>query len=309
MSHLPFLKAIQAFEVSGRNLSFKDAAEELGVTPAAISHHIKTLEEYIGQSLFVRKSRQVHLTKLGQELLPKINKGFDIIEKAIHKTKADKKRKILHINTSPSFAGKWLLPRLNNFQLCVPEIDIALSTTVTPIDLKNSDDHHIAIRYGRGDDLGLFVEKIMDESLYPVCTPEYMDKHKIKKPEDVLHCTLIHDTGYKHIFPDYPGWIDWAEKMNVSYETSQRSSSFELSNFTIQAALEGQGIALGRSRLVADDLKSGKLVRPFDDEILLPFSYHIVTLKDSIDCPWIQKFREWITVQCNPECHIAHKLA
>ena len=299
MAKIQLLNALQCFEKAGQRLSFKQAAEALNVTPAAVSHQIKDLEAYLGADLFIRETRKVKLTQLGQQLLPALVEGFNGIHHAVNRAKNNSQDNKLRINTSPSFAGRWLLPRLADFQLAHPEIDLLMGTSTKRLSLQQ-EEIDIAIRYGDGNYPEYQVEKISDEYLIPVCSPEYLATHDIADAINLQQCNLLHDQGMVDSLPDYPGWKDWFEQQGIECKAPLRGLSFESSNFTLQAAQGGQGIALGRSLLVADDLKSGKLVVAAPHTIELSYAYYLVALSLKINSSQyleqdnVELFRRWI---------------
>lgn len=301
MAKIQLLNALQCFEKAGQYLSFKQAAHDLNVTPAAVSHQIKDLEAYLGAELFIRKTRQVALTQLGQQLLPTLREGFSAIHQAVNRAKEQPQDNKLRINTSPSFAGRWLLPRLAEFQLLHPEIDLLMGTSTRQLSLAQ-EEIDIAIRYGDGHYPEYRVEKLSAEYLIPVCSPEYFSIHKLSNSsqnlnnaKDLLSCNLLHDQGMVDALPNYPGWLQWFSQQAITCVIPLRGLSFESSNFTLQAAQEGHGIALGRSLLVADDLASGKLVIAAAQKIELDYAYYLVMPKIRSEKSSSENFRQWIS--------------
>ncbi len=296
MAKLQLLNALQCFEKAAKHLCFKSAAQELHVTPAAVSHQIKALEEHLGSALFIRQTRKVKLTPLGARLFPSINEGFHIIHQALAKeTQPDNSHK-LHIKTSPSFAGNWLVPRLPQLQSLHPHMDFLVRTST---DIKNNtaDAPHeleVSIRYGYGNYADGTVEKIMDEQLMVVCTPEYLQAHPMKLEEHLLKVNLLHDAGMVEYFPEFPTWTHWFKKLGIQLNYELKGPRFESSNFTVQAAKSHLGVALARSALVMDDLKNGSLISPFNLQIDLPFAYYLVINEQDENDATVQSFRDWL---------------
>ncbi len=296
MAKLQLLNALQCFEKAAKHLCFKSAAQELHVTPAAVSHQIKALEEHLGSALFIRQTRKVKLTPLGARLFPSIDEGFHIIHQALaRETQPDDSHK-LHIKTSPSFAGNWLVPRLSQLQDLQPDIDFLVHTST---DIKTSakiepHETQVSIRYGYGHYTDGVVEKIMEEQLLVVCTSEYLQAHPMKSAEHLLKAKLLHDEGMLEYFPEFPTWTHWFKKLGIQLNHPLKGPRFESSNFTVQAAKSHLGVALARSALVMDDLKNGCLISPFNLKIDLPFAYYLVMDKQYENSTSVKSFREWL---------------
>ncbi|MFC1681912.1 transcriptional regulator GcvA [Pseudomonadota bacterium] len=284
---LPPLNSIRAFEAAARHLSFTKAAEELHVTQSAVSHQIKALEEFLGLKLFRRLNRALILTDEGQEYLPTVRRAFDHLHEATRRLMENEARGKLTVSVLPSFAARWLVPRLGRFGKACPEIDIRLMPTADLVDFAR-DDVDIGIRYGRGRYPGMRVERLMEEDVFPVCSPELLNPpHPLQHPQDLQHHVLMHDDGHGD-------WRTWLLSSGVENVDPQRGPIFTDSSMLIQAAVAGQGVALARGALVQDDLDSGILVRPFELSLSVEFAYYLVCPEEVADQPKIAAFRDWI---------------
>ncbi|MCG8690113.1 MAG: transcriptional regulator GcvA [Minwuiales bacterium] len=284
---LPALNALRAFEAAARHLSFTKAAEELNVTPAAISHQIKALEEWLGLPLFRRRNREVILTEAGQIYYPGLREGLDRLAAATARVLASDEGGELRVTTMPSFAAKWLVPRLDRFRERHPDIDVLLSTTDQQVDF-SVETVDIGIRFGGGNYPGLEVIRLMEDDVYPVCSPSLASGEKpLERPSDLKHHVLLHDDMEI-------GWDVWLRAAGVKGVDTRRGPSFDDSGMLIQAAADGHGVALARSALAAADLAAGRLVKPFDITLPTGWAYHIVYLPSAADRPKIKAFREWL---------------
>jgi LysR family glycine cleavage system transcriptional activator len=290
------LNGVRAFEAVARHMSFARAAEELGVTPAAVSQQVKTLEDYLGVKLFARTKRAIFLTDTAQAMLPEVREGFDLVAAGLSHARAQRGRRSLVVSVTPSVAAKWLMPRLERFLARHPDVDIRLDTTTRRVDLAR-EDVDIALRYGDGEYPGLEVVALMTEQVFPVCSPALLaGKHPLRAVEDLRHHTLIHDASMPKgsAFPSWAGWLKAAGAPGID---TSRGLEVNASMLAIQAALDGQGVALGRSVLVADDLASGRLVRPFAPAVPLRFGYYAVHRKDLPRESRVLVFRKWLSAE------------
>ncbi len=284
---LPSLNALRAFEAAARHLSFTRAAEELFVTQAAVSHQIKSLEDQLGLQLFQRRNRRLILTEAGQALLPAMTDALDAMETAIAKVKRRDETGVLTVATMDSLAATWLMPRLARFRTENPDIDVRLATSDVVADYER-DGIDIGIRYGRGRWPGLRAQELMREEVFPVCAPSLLENGGgLRSPADLRHQTLIHDDMIED-------WNMWLQAAGVADIDPTRGPGYTHSNLVIQAAVNGQGIALGRGLLVADALQTGALVKPFDLALPAQFRYYVVTTDLSADRPKVKLFEEWL---------------
>ncbi len=289
---LPSLNALRAFEAVARHLSFARAAEELHVTPAAVSQLVKQLEAYLGISLFQRgKTLQLHDS--ASMVLPLLTDGFDKLAHAVEQLARDRDSGTLVVSTPPVFAQRWLIPRLDDFQACYPDIELRLLATKRIVDftLENVD---VAVRFGAGAYAGLFCEQLMAEAIVPVAAPALAAT--ILGPNDLLNCTLLYDDAYEWD-PTFPDWEGWLASIGASIDRPLRIRRFGEVNLVIQAAVTGLGIALAWRSLVLDELRSGTLVQLFGAVLPTNHAYHLVTLKHRRDLGKIVAFRNWLQRQ------------
>jgi LysR family glycine cleavage system transcriptional activator len=289
---LPPLNALRAFEAAARHLSFTRAAEELFVTQAAVSHQIKALEAALDVQLFRRFNRRLMLTDAGQAYLPPLREALDGIAAATERLRAAEHTGPLKISVLSSFGAKWLLPRLFGFRERHPEIDVLVSASDKLVDFAH-DDVDIGIRYGQGRYPGLRVDLLMRDEIFPVCSPRLLEgAHPLRRPADLEHHTLLHDqvAGTQ----EDPDWRIWLETAGVEGVDAGRGPGFSHASWVIEAAITGQGVALGRRSLAGDDIAAGHLVQPFGPSIPSTFVYTVVSLSQAADQPKVRLFREWL---------------
>jgi LysR family glycine cleavage system transcriptional activator len=291
---LPPLNALRAFEAAARHLSFTRAADELHVTQTAISHQIKGLEERLGVRLFRRLPRGLLLTEEAQRYLPPVRDAFDRIAAATAQLAAGSSSGTLTVSVLPSFAAKWLVPRLGRFRATHPDLDLRISASSQLVDFAR-DDVDVAIRIGRGRYPGLRVDRLFGESMVPVCAPELLTgAHPLRRPEDLRHHVLLHDD-------DHTGWQLWLELAGVEGVDPRRGPIFTDSAMVVQAAAEGQGVALARSVLAAGDLAAGRLVQPFEVSVPQDLAYYLVSPEATAEQPRITAFRSWLLAEAEAE--------
>lgn len=284
---LPPLNAVRAFEAAARHLSFTKAAEELHVTQAAISHQVKSLETYLGLKLFRRLNRALVLTDEGQSYLPPVRRIFDQLYEATNRLSGHDAHGKLTISVLPSFAARWLVPRLGRFIAAHPEIDVRVAPSADLVNFAR-EDVDVGIRYGRGRYPGLRVDRLMTEDIFPVCSPALLrGPTPLKKPKDLKTHILLHDD-------DHGDWRTWLLAANAEAVDPTRGPVFTDSSMLIQAAVAGHGVALARGALVADDLGSGHLVRPFELSLPVEFAYYLVCPESIAGRPKVVAFREWL---------------
>jgi len=284
---LPSLNALRAFEAAARHLSFTKAADELNVTQAAVSHQVKALEDQIGIQLFLRRNRQLILTDAGQTLLPDLIGAFDAMDTALARVKRRDQAGILTVATMDSLAAAWLMPRLGLFRDENPDIDIRLATSDIAVDY-DRDGIDIGIRYGRGNWPGLIAEELMHEEIFPVCAPALIKRGPgLRTPADLRHYPLIHDD----MTEDWNMWLNAAGLRDID---PTRGTGYTHSNLVIQAAINAEGVALGRGLLVADAIGAGKLVAPFDLALTAEYRYYVACTETNYDRPKVRVFRDWL---------------
>lgn len=292
---IPPLNALRAFVAAARHLSFVAAADELCVTPAAISHQIKGLEDYLGMSLFKRLKRRVVLTDQGQLILPELKQAFALIEHAMANLARDEQRDVLTVSATPAFTAKWLLPRIHLFRERHPEIDVRLDATHELEDMERGQ-VDVAIRFGSGEYPGLESKPLrpgIPEKVFPVCSPALLGgKHPLKQPTDLQHHTLLHDETIKGTGV-LPSWQTWLASAGVDSVPANRGLRFNNSVLAIDAAINGQGVALSCGFVVADDLAAGRLVRPFAIPCNLEYNYFVVYPRNRASDK-VEKFYQWL---------------
>ena len=297
---LPPLNALRAFESAGRHLSFTKAAAELSVTPAAISHQVKALEELLEVPLFRRLTRALRLTDAGQAALPTISQGFDKLAQGVEQMRAHCESGVLTISVSPSFGAMWLMPRLEHFRSRHPDIEIRIDGTDRLVDLAR-DVADVALRYGPGGYNGVRLDCLFSPVNTPVCSPALLSgEHPLRQPDDLRHHTLLH-VDWKDAEASWRMWLLAAGLHDID---PTRGPRFTMENMAVQAALDGHGVALIGDILVADDLAAGRLVRPFDPSLSTPltFSYYLLSAKDSAEQPKVAAFRDWLLEEVRASC-------
>jgi LysR family glycine cleavage system transcriptional activator len=303
VTRLPSLNALRAFEAAARHLSFTRAAAELNVTQTAISHQIRGLEERLGVQLFRRLPRGLLLTEEAQRYAPALRAAFEQIATATEELSASGSGGVLTLSTVPSFAAKWLVPRLGRFRAAHPEIDLRISASLRAVDFAR-EDFDAAIRMGRGNYPGLRVDALFGEVMFPVCSPRLLAGPKpLSRPEDLRHHVLLHDVDASiSAFAALPqAWRLWLERAGVQGIDVQRGPVFEDSAMLLDAAAEGQGVALGRSALVAADLAAGRLVKPFDISLPFALTHYLVCPEATADRPKIAAFRAWLLAEARAQ--------
>jgi LysR family glycine cleavage system transcriptional activator len=284
------MNALRAFEAAARLENFSRAADEIFVTHGAVSRAVRQLEADLGQPLFRRTTRSVRLTATGEAYAQEVRSVLERLNRATEQARAKSMTGALTVSTLDSFAGKWLLPRMSHFREVCPDIDLRLSTSDGLVDFVR-EDIDIAVRYGLGDYPHLQSEFLMGEDLFPVCSPALLaGPHALTCPDDLHHHQLIHDDF--HI--DWKMWLTAAGVANVE---TLRGPTYHSSDLGIRAALQGDGVALGRSALVEDDIAAGRLVRPFELTLAANHAYYVVYPPGALENPKVGAFRDWIIDQ------------
>jgi len=295
---LPPLNALRAFEAAARHLSFTRAAGELHVTQAAISHQVKALEEHLGRKLFRRLNRALLLTDEGQAYLPSVSRAFALLNEATNDLLTKQAPGPLTVSALPSFAARWLVPRLGRFRQIRPDIDLRIDPSAELSDFA-SGDVDVSVRYGRGKYPGLRSDWLMTEDIFPVCSPALVDgPHRIRDPQDLAHQVLLHDDGHGD-------WRTWLLAAGVENVDPARGPIFTDSGMLIQAAMAGQGVGLARGVLAADELAAGRLVRPFTLSLPAEFAYYLVCPEHTAEHPKIAAFRDWLLGEAKRESSTA----
>ena len=284
---LPPLNSLKSFEAAGRLLSFTHAAEELNVTQAAVSHQVKVIEGFLGMPLFLRSPRKLVLTEQGRALLPEVIEAFDKLSNAIGAIQQEPPNKMISVRLAPSFAAKWLSPRLKYFWLQYPEIDLCLYHAHPAVDF-DREQIDIAVTYGKGDWPGIVADRILSLDFFPVCTPAFMSNDKpLSDIDNLRYYTLLHDASYEC-------WTDWLKLSGINEVNVNKGTIIDDTNVLIQAAVDGQGVALGSKTFVQELLDSGKLVKPFDITLKNDFAYYIVCPETNLKNPSVKAFKNWL---------------
>lgn len=285
---LPPLSTLRLFEAAGRLRSFKEAAEEVHLTPSAVSHGIQTLEEWLGVTLFIRGSNGLTLTLSGESYLPYVTEALALLARGTLALPGFAPRGKLSISCAPTFAMHWLTPRLQNFLDAHPAVSVSVDTRHKQVEFP-LDGVDIAIRKGRGAWAGLSCTKLTDETLVPVASPAYLERvDPIRSVADLRKATLIHVTS---ITEDWPSWLERAVEEEVQAGSELR---FDAIHLAMDAALQGLGIAIGRRPLIDRELEAGRLVKVLGPEIPGSTSDWLVCTSESASWPEIAAFRDWI---------------
>jgi LysR family transcriptional regulator, glycine cleavage system transcriptional activator len=293
---LPSLNGLRAFEAAARHLSFTRAAAELNVTQTAISHTIRRLEKQLGIPLFIRRNRALLLTPEAQSYLPAIRAAFDDLRQATARLRRPEQDNILTVSTTASLAAKWLVSRMAGFQDAHPGIEVRLTTSSQLVDFRR-EQIDMGVRYGRGNWPGLRADWLLAEDVFPVCSPSLLNAEPpLRVPQDLAHHTLLHSTAYRE---DWQLWLT-AAGLPASLAT-RRGLSFDQSFMAIQAAIEGHGVALGRTALVEADIAAGRLVVPFNVVLPADAGYYVVAPEATADTPKVAVFRQWLLSSVHPD--------
>ena len=307
---LPPLASFRVFEAAARHLSFKKAAEELSVTPAAVSQQIKKLESYLGAPLFVRAAPKLHLTEEGAAMLPKVSEGLDLFAQAVESTQQNKQEGVsraLNVISPPSFAARWLVPRLARFSAAVPDLAIRISSNPENIDSPQTalalsralidprdQTSEVAIRFGTGLYPGYQVDKLLTPDYVVVCSPGLLaGEVPLRTPQDLGNHILIHDESILMV-DKRPDWNEWLRLAGVSKLDTERGPRFSNSVLVIEAVLEGQGIGLVLKPQVQADIACGRLVMPFPVHMPSAYSYFLVTPKAIVGKASVLAFQAWL---------------
>jgi LysR family glycine cleavage system transcriptional activator len=319
-TRLPPLNALKAFESVGRHLSVKKAAAELNVTPAAVSHQIKALEDYLGVKLFHRRKRALELTDPARACLPKLREGFDGLMQAVERLRTHKGGAMLTVSVAPSFAARWLMPRLHRFFESHPAVDVRVSARLRQSAegrrrgsaaeratvetwLADSD---VAILYGRGDYPGYRVDKLFELTITPICSPRLLTDpvHPLVRPADLKHQLLLHDdTG--DLYDGVSFWEVWLKAAGVEGVDLSHGAHFSHAVLAFEAAAEGHGVVATMPMLAESDLHAARLVTPFALRAPLQSSYYLVCAESAVGQEGVAAFREWLLAEAAKEAQAA----
>ncbi len=292
---LPPLNALRCFEVAARCGSFTRAAAELLVTPAAVGQQVRQLEGFMGVKLFRRENRALALTAAGEACLPGIREGFALLAAAVGQARPQARTRRLTVSVAPSFAAKWLLPRLSGFEARHPDIDVHVDASMPLVELHDGR-IDLAVRYGAGQYPGLRVERLIGEEIVPVCSPLLLQgEHPLRTPADLRHHTLLHDDSPDND-PSCPTWAMWLRAAGVNVAAA-RGPHFSQSSLVLEAAALGRGVALAKATIAAADLAAGRVVRLFEVSVPLAFAYFLVYTDGAAYSPNVVAFRQWLFEQ------------
>jgi LysR family transcriptional regulator, glycine cleavage system transcriptional activator len=302
LRRLPPLNALKAFEAAARHESFTRAAEELCVTQGAVSHQVKALELELGIKLFNRERQRLIITEAGREYLTVLREAFDRIAVGTERLVQRQTSGVLTVSTSPDFAAKWLVNRLGRFAEAHPSIDLRISATLHHVDFAR-EDVDLAVRHGDGSWAGLDVARLSTEQLFAVCSPKLLEgRQRLSKPADVLKFPLLH-------LDDRKDWAKWFEAAGIVDAELSHGPVLNRASMVIDAAVDGQGVALARTTLAAWDLINGRLVRPFAETLRLSKTYWIICPKVTSTLPKIVTFREWLLAEATRDSRQLQQLA
>jgi LysR family glycine cleavage system transcriptional activator len=295
MHIIPPLNALRAFEAAARHLSLTKAAAELNVTPGAVSHQLRGLEAMLRVSLFERGVRKIALTPAGKILYPGLQRGFAQIFEALAELRQSGNQQVLVVSTSPGLTSKWLVPRLYRFANACPDIDVRISSSLQNANF-TTDGVNVAVRnlpIGARSDASLVVEKLVEITLVPVCSPRLVDPGSLPTPHALAKMPLIHDDTLAQR-ATVPTWADWFAAAKVGKSDLRRGLHFDSPDHALNAATEGAGILLAADLLAYDDLRSGRLVIPVPLSLPSGRGYYLVYPKRERRRQSLQAFRSWI---------------
>ena len=295
------LNALRAFDAAARHLSFKLAADELSVTPAAVSQQIRHLEDVLGVELFKRTNRALILTERAQLALHDLKQGFEHLEDSVKAIQNAEENHTLRISVSPSFASKWLVPRLANYYELNSDAIVKVQASMALTDFR-TEDIDLAIRFGAGDYPGLHVEELMRETVFPVASPELCEQENIRccTPADLAKTTLIHDDSF--IEDDSaPSWSMWLKAAGLDNLDGHRALHFNTHSLAVEAAVAGRGVALARSSIAAEDIKAGRLRTLFGEAIPVNFAHYIVCPEENLKLARVEAFIDWLKTEAGQQ--------
>ena len=288
MRRLPPLNALKMFEASARNLSFSGASEELFVTPSAVSHQVKALENFLGVELFHRSNRKVTLTTQGEQYLASVKHAFDEIEMATHRLSVTQGASVVQISVAPNFLIRWLMPRMSRFRALFPDVELQINASMGLLDFDRSSTD-MAVYYGSGEWDDIEVEFLRKVMLVPVCGPGLLETGPpLEKPSDLVNHTLIYVS--KRTWE----WDNWLKKAGVEFITPKGSMQLSSGQLTTAAAQENLGVALADQTLISREVESGKLVVPFDIPLDTKKAFYLVYRKHRPLTKGMEAFRNWL---------------
>jgi|KBSSwiStaDraftv2_1062776.scaffolds.fasta_scaffold52049_4 LysR family glycine cleavage system transcriptional activator len=309
----PPLNALRAFEAAARHSSFKIAAKEMHVTPGAVSHQVKVLEQYLGVQLFRRLTRALELTTEAHAMLPKVREGLDALHAAVERVRSREEMASLTVVTPPNFAARWLMPRLSGFTRAHPKIELHLAARQSMVDQhengafvvpeadSRADSPAVMVRFGSGHYPGSHVDEVFSAVYVPVCSPRLLEgEHPLRKPEDLRHHTLLHDDTVSEEGAR-PSWNDWLQSVGVTDIDATRGPHFSNAALAMDAAIEGMGVTLAIKSLVTSEIETHRLAEPFDIAAPTGYAYYLVTPESAAQNRAVAAFREWLLDESRQE--------
>jgi LysR family glycine cleavage system transcriptional activator len=297
------LNALRAFEAAARHLSYVAAADELNVTPAAVGSLVRGLEATVGVELFHRSQAgpaRLELTEIARTVLPELQAGFDHLTVAFERLKASRGQITISLTVPPAFADKWLLPRVERFTTNHPLYDLRIDTSGRLVDFA-AERMDVGIRYGGGRWPDLKSTFLLRDAFFPVCSPALLEGTRpLRGPDDLKRHTLIHDRSmaFEAAFPTWRTWLQAAGFPDINCE---RGLQINDSAAAYQAAINGSGVALGRTTLVALDLAAGRLVRPFGEALICELAYYLVHRPKADSDPGLAAFKDWVCMEAQAD--------
>ncbi len=285
---LPSLNALRIFVAVARHRGVSRAADALHLTHSAVSHQIRLLQDSLGITLFERSGRGLRLSSAGAVYAERIERAFEEIEAATRALTSGQRKRPLRVSTMPSFAARWLLPRLGEFISGHGDLDIEVQSTSRLADLKGGE-VDVALRFGGGRYPGLFAELLLRDWYFPVCAPEFARRYRLGDPPSIDGVPLLRS--------DNEPWSWWFPAAGIDAAEPERGTIFDDSNLMLQAAAAGQGLCLARQSIARDDIAAGRLVRPFSAVVESPNAYYFVCRASEVETMPIAAFRRWITAQ------------
>jgi LysR family glycine cleavage system transcriptional activator len=293
---IPPLQSLRAFEASVRLRSLSRAAEELGVTPSAVTQHVRTVEAWVGAPLFRRTGRHIIPTDNAEAAMSSLREGFDRISEGARLLKApDRKGRVISVSTTPAMASKWLLPRLDRFRELHPDIEVWVAADMKLVDFSTAD-VDLAIRYGPGGYEGLVAEQILTEAVTPMASPELARELGVRDPSDLALARLLHDTS-SDADPSYPSWREWLRSRGVDDLRSLDGPRYSDASLVIDEAVAGKGVALIKRTLAERDIQAGRLASLLPDVTPLKFVYWLVWPRGRTLLPPVRAFIAWLKAE------------
>ncbi|HXZ49736.1 MAG TPA: transcriptional regulator GcvA [Usitatibacter sp.] len=308
---LPPLNSLRVFEAAARLLSFKEAARELHVTPGAVSHQVKLLEEHLGVTLFRRLTRAIELTPEAKAMLPKVQEGLESFAAALARVRRRRAARALTVVAPPNFTARWLLPRLGRFTGAHPQIELhvasrpamidGLEAPVAPAAEAPEGSPVVMVRFGGGRYPRARVDELFRAVYVPVCSPKLLrGEHPLRAPADLRLHTLLHDDTVIEEGAR-PAWSDWLAAVGVEGVDATRGPRFSDASLALEAAIDGMGVALAMKPLVRTEIEAGRLVVPFDLAAPAVFAYYVVVPETPARDPGVEAFRAWLLAEAAPE--------